>query len=105
MMGRNVHPGAFAPDFVWDFVDPTGKSIIHYRVQRDAIRQAVQELIARLSRQQLEAGTGMEIEKHPTDKEISIQMLTRSRLERMQDRTSLYDDAKYGLTEHSKNRY
>src|SRR5262245_50511190 len=48
LMGKDVYPGAFTPDFVWDFQDPTGKDVIHYRVQRDAIRCRVQELIVQL---------------------------------------------------------
>ncbi len=44
IMGPDVHPYAFNPTHVWDFLDPTGDSIVHYRIQRDAIRQRVQEL-------------------------------------------------------------
>jgi len=50
MMGPDVYPRAFAPDRTWDFLDPTGQSVVHYRVQRDAIRRAVQEFIADLHR-------------------------------------------------------
>jgi arsenate reductase (thioredoxin) len=50
LMGKDIHPGAFTPDYVWDFQDPTGKDIVHYRVQRDAIRESVQELIVDLQR-------------------------------------------------------
>ena len=48
MMGPDVHPYAFNPTHVWDFLDPTGDSIVHYRIQRDAIRQRVQELVMEL---------------------------------------------------------
>jgi arsenate reductase len=50
MMGRDVHPGAFTPDYIWDFSDPTGKEMVHYRIQRDAICRQVQELIVDLRR-------------------------------------------------------
>jgi arsenate reductase len=48
LMGKDVFPGAFTPDDVWDFQDPTGKDVVHYRVQRDAIRCRIQELIVEL---------------------------------------------------------
>ncbi len=54
LMGPDVYPRAFAPDRIWDFLDPTGQSVVHYRVQRDAIRQAVQEFIAELRQHQFE---------------------------------------------------
>ncbi len=50
LMGKDVDPGAFTPDYVWDFQDPTGKDERHYRVQRDAIRGQVQELLVTLER-------------------------------------------------------
>ncbi|MGB8647392.1 MAG: hypothetical protein WCF84_19310 [Anaerolineae bacterium] len=45
IMGPDVYPHAFNPTHIWDFLDPTGESIVHYRIQRDAIRQRVQELV------------------------------------------------------------
>ncbi len=48
IMGPDVHPYAFNPTHIWDFLDPTGDSIVHYRIQRDAIRQHVQELVMEL---------------------------------------------------------
>lgn len=50
MMGKDIYPGAFTPDAIWDFADPTGKDIIHYHIQCDAIRCRVQELIVELQR-------------------------------------------------------
>lgn len=50
LMGKDVFPGALTPDYVWDFQDPTGKDVVHYRIQRDAIRCRVQELIVELQR-------------------------------------------------------
>lgn len=55
LMGKDVHPGAFQPDYIWDFQDPTGKDLDHYRIQRDAIRMRVQELIVELQRQHFDA--------------------------------------------------
>ena len=54
IMGPDVYPRAFAPTHIWDFMDPTGQSISHYRVQRDAIRQSVQELLLEIQRDQFE---------------------------------------------------
>jgi protein-tyrosine-phosphatase len=50
LMGKDVFRGAFTPDYVWDFQDPTGRDIAHYRIQRDALRCRVQELIVELQR-------------------------------------------------------
>ncbi len=50
MMGRDVYPLAFDPAEIWDFLDPTGQSIVHYRIQRDAIRMRVQEFILEIKR-------------------------------------------------------
>jgi arsenate reductase len=55
IMGPDVYPRAFAPNRIWDFLDPTGRSIAHYRVQRDAIRLRVQEFIAEIQRDRSEA--------------------------------------------------
>lgn len=38
----------------WDLPDPTGKSIAHYRIQRDAIKLLVQEFIAEIRRSKFE---------------------------------------------------
>lgn len=53
MMDRSIAPDAFAPTHIWDFRDPIGQGIVYYRLQRDAIRQQVQELIIELQRNQL----------------------------------------------------
>ncbi len=50
VMGPDIYPNAFSPTHIWDFLDPTGESIIHYQIQRDAIRQCVQEFVAELIR-------------------------------------------------------
>lgn len=55
LMGKDVFPGAFNPDYVWDFQDPTGKDIVHYRIQRDALRCQVQELIVELQRMRFDS--------------------------------------------------
>lgn len=55
MMGKDVYPDAFMPDYIWDFLDPTGKDVMHYRIQRDAIRCRVQELIVELQRRKLDS--------------------------------------------------
>jgi arsenate reductase len=54
IMGPDVYPRAFAPSRIWGFVDPTGQTIDHYRAQRDAIRQSVQELVLEIQRVQFE---------------------------------------------------
>ncbi len=48
VMGPDIYPNAFNPTHIWDFLDPTGDSIIHYRIQRDAIRRRVQEFVLEL---------------------------------------------------------
>jgi len=58
LMGRDVFPGAFTPDYIWDFQDPTGRDVVHYRIQRDAIRNQVQELIVQLQRLRFNASDG-----------------------------------------------
>jgi arsenate reductase (thioredoxin) len=58
IMGPDVYPRAFAPDRIWDFLDPTGQSVVHYRVQRDAIRQRVQEFILEIQRVHFEPNEG-----------------------------------------------
>jgi arsenate reductase len=55
IMGPDVYPRAFAPTHIWDLIDPTGQSIAHYRVQRDAIRQNVQELVLEIQHEQFES--------------------------------------------------
>lgn len=55
VMGSDVHSAAFNPDYTWDFQDPTDKHPIHYRVQREALRCQVQELIADLQRDRYHA--------------------------------------------------
>ncbi len=54
IMGADVYPRAFAPDRIWDFLDPTGQSVVHYRVQRDAIRRQIQEFIAEVQNHRFE---------------------------------------------------
>lgn len=50
LMGKDVFPCAFTPNYIWDFQDPNGKDVIQNRIQRDAIRNQVQELIVELQR-------------------------------------------------------
>jgi arsenate reductase len=54
IMGPDVYPRAFAPTHIWDFIDPTGQFIAHYRAQCDAIRRSVQELILEIQREEFE---------------------------------------------------
>ncbi len=64
VMGKDVNPNAFRCDYAWDFLDPSGKDLVHYRVQRDAIRIQVQELIGELQCIQLNTTRADSI--HPT---------------------------------------
>lgn len=77
LMGRDVHPAAFTPDYVWDFQDPTGQDIAHYRIQRDAIRQQVQELIVELRRKRFEAAQSDWIHPGLLQRELMTQMMLK----------------------------
>ena len=48
IVGKEVNSRAFDPIQVWDLPDPTGMTIEHYRLVRDAIRQLALELITEL---------------------------------------------------------
>jgi arsenate reductase len=78
LMGKDVDPGTFAPDYIWDFQDPTGKDVIHYRVQRDAIRNQVQELIVELQRLRYNAMRADWIHPAMLQRELMTQLLLRS---------------------------
>lgn len=78
LMGKDVFPGAFTPDYVWDFQDPTGKDIIHYRVQRDAIRCRVQELIVELQRIRFNSTQSDWIHPALLQRELMTQQMLRS---------------------------
>jgi arsenate reductase (thioredoxin) len=45
ILGTGIFPRAFAPTFIWDFEDPTGKSIDEVRALREKIRRSVEGLI------------------------------------------------------------
>ncbi|MBI4673337.1 MAG: arsenate reductase ArsC [Chloroflexi bacterium] len=75
MMGKDVHPGAFTPDYIWDFQDPTGKDVIHYRIQRDAIRQQVQELIVELQRLRFDSTRSDWIHRALLQRELMMQQM------------------------------
>ena len=78
LMGKDIYPGAFTPDYIWDFQDPTGKDILHYRVQRDAIRIRVQELIVELQRKRFDATRSDWIHPALLQRELMTQMMLRS---------------------------
>lgn len=78
LMGKDIYPGAFTPDYIWDFQDPTGKDIVYYRVQRDAIRLRVQELIVELQRRRFEATRNDWIHPALLQRELMTQMMLSS---------------------------
>ena len=78
LMGKDVFPGAFNPDYVWDFQDPTGKDMIHYRVQRDAICCRVQELIVELQRLRFNSSQSDRIHPALLQRELMTQQMLRS---------------------------
>ncbi len=77
LMGKDVFPGAFTPDYIWDFRDPTDKDIVHYRIQRDAIRCRVQELIVELQRLRFESPRADWIHPALLQRELITQMMLR----------------------------
>lgn len=54
VLGTGIFPHAFAPTQVWNFQDPTGKSLDEVRRLRDEIRVKVENLIVELQRQELD---------------------------------------------------
>lgn len=75
MMGKDVYPGAFTPDYIWDFTDPTGRDVMHYRIQRDAIRCRVQELIVELQRLKFDATRADWIHPALLQRELMTQLM------------------------------
>lgn len=75
MMGKDVYPGAFTPDYVWDFSDPTDQELMHYRVQRDAICRQVQELIVELQRLRFDSARADWIHPALLQRELMTQMM------------------------------
>ncbi len=57
MMGKDIHPEAFRPTYIWDFHDPLGCPIEDVRALRDQIRLKVQRLIAEIQMEDLDAIT------------------------------------------------
>lgn len=55
VLGTGIFPRAFTPTFVWNFEDPTGKSLDEVRRLRDEIRANVESLIVDLQQQELVA--------------------------------------------------
>ncbi len=53
-MGPDVYPRVWTPDRIWEFRDPSGLSIVHYRVLRDTIRVQVQQFVDELRREHFE---------------------------------------------------
>lgn len=78
LMGKDVSPDAFTPDYVWDFQDPTGRDPVYYRIQRDAIRQQVQELIVELRRLRYDTMRSDWIHPAMLQRELMTQLLLRS---------------------------
>lgn len=78
LMGKDVYPGAFTPDYVWDFQDPTGKDVMHYRIQRDALRCRVQELIVELQRTRFDAVQADWIHPALLQRELMTRQMLRS---------------------------
>ncbi len=52
VLGTGIFPHAFAPTQVWDFQDPTGKSLDEVRRLRDEIRVKVENLLVELQQQE-----------------------------------------------------
>ena len=75
LMGKDIHPSAFTPDYIWDFQDPTGQDLVHYRIQRDAIRHQVQELIVELQRKRFESAQSDWIHPALLQRELMTQMM------------------------------
>ncbi len=45
ILGKELSPQAFAPARLWDLPDPTGYTLAHYRLVRDAICWSVEQLV------------------------------------------------------------
>jgi arsenate reductase len=54
LMGKDIHPRAFSPTYVWNFKDLTGKPMEEMRWLRDQIREHVQELIEEMQLEELD---------------------------------------------------
>ncbi len=54
LIGTGIFPHAFAPTQVWNFDDPTGKSIDQVRRLRDEIRVSVENLLGEIEMQELD---------------------------------------------------
>jgi len=54
LMGKDVHPRAFSPTYIWDFRDLADQPIEQVRCLREQIRERIQELIGDLQFEGLE---------------------------------------------------
>ncbi|MBM3128086.1 MAG: arsenate reductase ArsC [Chloroflexi bacterium] len=54
LMGKDIHPGAFAPTLVWDFEDTSGESLVRVRQVRDRICDQVAAFVEQLRRADVE---------------------------------------------------
>jgi arsenate reductase len=54
ILGTGIFPRAFSPTAIWNFEDPTGKSIEQVRFLRDEIRTSVENLLAEIQTQELD---------------------------------------------------
>ena len=48
ILGTGIFPRAYMPTHIWDFEDPTTKSIDQVRELRDEIRSSVEQLISEI---------------------------------------------------------
>jgi arsenate reductase len=55
LMGKDIYPEAFQPTYIWDFAEPAGCPIEEVRAMRDQIRLRVQQLIAEIQMEDLDA--------------------------------------------------
>jgi len=53
VLGAGIFPRAFAPTFIWNFDDPTGRPLDEVRRLRDEIRASVESLLIDLQQQEL----------------------------------------------------
>jgi protein-tyrosine-phosphatase len=50
LMGKDIHPDAFAPTLIWDFEDTSGESLARVRQVRDRICDRVAAFVEQLRR-------------------------------------------------------
>ncbi len=55
IMGSDIFPKAFSPQYIWKLKDPVGQPIEQYRQLRDAIRVQVQALIEEIEQRNVQS--------------------------------------------------